>query len=197
LGGAAGGIEVGEEAVETGEGKLGVEAEVAVGFGDWMFVGEVAVVVANDEEVEELFVNFLEAFDAFVGFGVGDVEAERSGLCSLGGFGEDFDVEAVFEGVGETGDEVHAAAWTAAWEFGVDLGIHGAGEVRDGLRGEEGEEGTAAHRGIIACWLEGAEFEGEADLFEDSRAGSLVGALGVDGVLDGRLRSSRLADGEG
>ena len=54
-------------------------------------------------------------------------------------------MEAVFERIGEAGDEVHAAAGAAAGEFGVDLGIHGAGEIGDGLRGQKRKEGAAAH----------------------------------------------------
>jgi hypothetical protein len=56
-------------------------------------------------------------------------------LGGLGGGGEDFEEKAVFEGIGEAGDEVHAAFGAAAGEFGVDFGVHGAGEVGEGLRG--------------------------------------------------------------
>jgi hypothetical protein len=59
-------------------------------------------------------VDFFEIFDSLVGFGVGDVEAEGGGLGGLGGGGEDFEVKAVFEGIGEAGDEIHAAFWATA-----------------------------------------------------------------------------------
>ena len=49
LWGAAGGVEVREEAVEAGEGELGVEAEVAAGFGLGVFVGEVLAVFGDEE----------------------------------------------------------------------------------------------------------------------------------------------------
>jgi hypothetical protein len=59
-------------------------------------------------------VDLFELFDSIVGFGVGDVEAEGGGLGGLWGVGDDFDVEAVFEGIGEAGDEIHAAFWATA-----------------------------------------------------------------------------------
>ena len=99
----------------------------------------------DEEEVEEALVDGVVFLDALVSFGVGKVDAEGGGVGGAGGGGEDVDVKVVFDGVGEAGDEVHAAAGAAAGEFGMDLGVHGAGEVRDGLRGEEREEGAAAH----------------------------------------------------
>lgn len=135
LGGASGGVEVREDAVEAGKGKLGMKTEVAVGFRFGVFVGEVLPVFADQEEVQQAFVDLFEFLDAAVGFWVGDVEAEGGGLGGLWCPGDDFEVEAVFEWVGEAGDEVHAAFWAAAGEFGMDVGVHGAGEVGEGLRG--------------------------------------------------------------
>jgi hypothetical protein len=114
LGGAAGRVEVCQEAVEAGERELGMKAEEAVGFGVGMFVGEVLAVVADQEKMKEAFVDLFELFDAAVGFGMGDVEAEGGGGGCLGLAGEDIEVEAVFEGIGERRDEVHAAAGAAA-----------------------------------------------------------------------------------
>ena len=76
MGSAASGVEIGEDAVKTGQRKFCMKAEIAVWFGSRMFVGEVTVVLANEEEVKQFFVDFLEIFDAFVGLWVGDVEAE-------------------------------------------------------------------------------------------------------------------------
>ena len=73
---AAGGVEVGEYAVETGEGELGMETEIAHRFGSGMFMGEIAVILTDEEEVQKFFVDFFEGFDAFVGFRVGEVEPE-------------------------------------------------------------------------------------------------------------------------
>jgi hypothetical protein len=51
-----------------------------------------------------LFVDLFEGFYPFVRFGVGDVEAEGGCLGCLEGSGEDVDVEAVFDSVGQAGD---------------------------------------------------------------------------------------------
>ena len=60
-----------------------MKAEIAAWFGSRMFVGEVTVVLANEEEVKQFFVDFLEVFDAFVGFRVGDVLPRAPQTTSL------------------------------------------------------------------------------------------------------------------
>ena len=142
---AASRIEIGEDAVKAGEWELRVKAEVAAGFGDGMFMSEVAAVLADQEQVEQLFMNFFEAFHALVGLRMRDVETQGRGQRGFWGAGQDIDMEAVFDGVGQTGDKIHATTRAAAGEFGVDLGIHGTGEIGDGLRGQERKEGAAAH----------------------------------------------------
>jgi hypothetical protein len=145
LGCCAGGVEVGQKAIETGQGEAGMEAEVAAGLGVGMFVGEVLAILADEEQMEEALVDFVEFLDAAVGFGMGYVEAEGGGGGGTGVAGKDVEVEAELEGIGEGGDEVHAAAGAAAGEFCVDVGVHGAGEVGNGLGSEEGEEVSTAH----------------------------------------------------
>lgn len=84
LGGAMGGIEIGEQApVSTGGGSP-IEFENAGGNGGRVLMGEVLEVFGNEKEMKDALVNEFEFADRLVGLGMENTKPKAAGAAGLG-----------------------------------------------------------------------------------------------------------------
>jgi hypothetical protein len=135
------------------------EFKNAGGDGYGVLVGEVLEVGGDEEQVKDALVDEFEFGHGAAGLGMEDVEAEPEGLAGLRAAGRESDAEGVLDGIGQTGDEFHAAARAAAGGVLADVGVHGTEELDGffgglgwGLLGEakggQRKEGSAGEHGV-------------------------------------------------
>ena len=120
----------------------------AVLFEDRMIVNEEFQILAHHEHVEQALVHQLKIRDRAVFPGIANQKLQARGLHGLGRGRNHLQVHGVFDGVGNTRRQLHAAARTGAGSMAANVGIHragidlitcwkGCGQRRGGLSQEE------------------------------------------------------------